>query len=200
MIDGIAWDFDFTRSQRPLLPLLDSDLNGGDIDAQWTVLDLFGEEDYAEGGGASPLLGVHRETGQIFGLDVERESSQMFLLNSDADRFIRTFLLFDDVLRAGKLPAGDVAKRAREVDPGTFQGSEWQELAEYLKFLEDSPSGLSSTETYGAVVADASHCSRVIGWIGSSFFFDRSAFRAGSCLVAHASKSFTTSVSSLVSA
>jgi len=136
MIDGIAWDFDFTRSQRPLLPLLDSDLHAGDINAEWTVLDLFGEEDYAEGGGASPLLGVHRETGQIFGLDVERESSQMFLLNSDADRFIRTFLLFDDVIRAGKLSVADVAERAREIDPATFHGSEWQELAEYLKFLE----------------------------------------------------------------
>ena len=52
----------------------------GDLEPEWSALDLFGEEDYAEGGGASPFLGVHRSSGKIFGLDVERDSSEMFLL------------------------------------------------------------------------------------------------------------------------
>src|SRR5216117_2705717 len=106
LVNRSPLDFDFSRSQRPLQPLLASEVNG-DLEPEWSALDLFGEEDYAEGGGASPFLGVHRSSGQIFGLDVERESSQMFLLNSDDDRFIRTFLLFDEVVRAGKLPAAD---------------------------------------------------------------------------------------------
>jgi hypothetical protein len=131
-LKGTPWDFDFSLSQHRLQPLISTDLNGCDIEKEWTDLYIFGTEDYAQGGGASPFLAVHRDTGQIFGLDVERESAQMYLLNSDVDRFIRTFLLFDGVLRLRTLPPAVAAERASAVDPDGFARSDWRGLANYL--------------------------------------------------------------------
>lgn len=130
LVNRTPLDFDFSRSQRPLKPLLASEVNG-DLEPEWSVLDLFGEEDHAEGGGASPFLGVHRNSGQIFGLDVERESSEMFLLNSDVDRFIKTFQRFDSVLREGSR-SGDLHASLHEIDPEVFEVSEWRLLVDCL--------------------------------------------------------------------
>ena len=108
------------------------DVVGSAVEEQWTSLRIFGEEDYAEGGGASPYLGVHSESGEIFGLDLEREMSQMFLLNSDIDRFILTFLVLDRVLRLGGPPEAQIGARLEQIDPGVFEHSEWRLLSDYV--------------------------------------------------------------------
>jgi hypothetical protein len=89
-------------------------------------LRIFGREDFAEGGGASPYLGVHLESGKVFGLDVERQRMQMFLLNSNVDRFIRTFLLLDQTLRLGEPSQEQILVRLSKIDPDAFERSEWR--------------------------------------------------------------------------
>lgn len=138
MIHGTPLDFDFSRAQHPLREIEDRDLNGCDIPEEWTVLRLFGDEDYAEGGGASPFLGVHVETGEIYGLDVERDSAEMFLLNSNVETFIATFQLFDRALRERTLPPGEIASRAEALDPASFRVGEWSDLADYIASDQES--------------------------------------------------------------
>jgi hypothetical protein len=132
LVSGTPLDFDFSRSKAPLRPIVAVDVAGGAVEEQWASLRIFGEEDYAEGGGASPYLGVHSESGEIFGLDVEREISQMFLLNSDIDRFIQTFLALDRVLRTGGPPDAQIGERLEQIDPGAFAHSEWRLLSDYV--------------------------------------------------------------------
>jgi hypothetical protein len=133
LVNGTPLDFDFSRSQSPLRPITASDVVGGPVEEEWTSLRIFGEEDYGEGGGASPYLGVHSGSGEIFGLDVERETSHMFLLNSDVDRFIQTFLALDQALRLGGPPVAQVGERLKQIDPGAFERSEWRLLSDYVK-------------------------------------------------------------------
>ncbi len=102
IICGTPLDFDFSRSRFPLRPIAPMDVNGR-IHEEWRVLYLFGESRYADGGGACPFLGVHRDSGGIFGLDLEREQSQVFLLNSGIERFVRSFHLVDELLSSGSI-------------------------------------------------------------------------------------------------
>ena len=129
LIAGTPLEFDFSRSQRPLKKVYPSDLNGCDIDKEWTALYLFGEENFAEGGGARPWLGVHKDTGEIFGLDIERESSVMFFLNSNITRFVETFRVFNDAIDLGTVAYTAMASVARGIDPLSFDRSEWRVLA-----------------------------------------------------------------------
>ena len=101
------------------------------IEREWTVLYLFGELFY--NGGASPYLGIHRDTGEICGLDVERDDSQIFLLNSDIDRFIRTFQKTDEMLGGSSLLHGVLSKALKEIDPNAFQRSEWRHFSSYVE-------------------------------------------------------------------
>jgi hypothetical protein len=124
-------DFDFSRSSASLSPVTHADVNDiTTIEPEWTLLRIFGQQDYCEGGGATPYLGVHIESGAILGLDLERQDSHIFLLNSDFDRFIRTFLVFDQVLRSGSLSPAQLARRASEIDAAAFPRSDWRLLAE----------------------------------------------------------------------
>ncbi len=132
LVEGCPLDFDFSRARCDLRPLADSDTNGFEIPQEWVPLFLFGEQDYAEGGGATPFLGVHADTGQVFGLDAERESEPVYLLNSDIDKFILTFDVFDRALRQGSLPVKQVPCLAEEIDPTAFAVGEWRDLAEAI--------------------------------------------------------------------
>lgn len=110
-----------------------SDFNSATvIEKEWASLRIFGEDDYAEGGGGSAYLGVHSESGEFFGLDVERHTSEMFLFNSDVDRFIQTFLALDRVLRPGGLADARIRERLKEIDPDAFERSEWRLLCDYV--------------------------------------------------------------------
>lgn len=129
LVDGTPLDFDFSRSQAPLRSVMSGDFNNATvIEKGWTALWIFGDDDYAEGGGASAYLGIHSESGAIFGLDVERETSPMFLLNSNADRFIQTFLALDRVLRPGGVLDPNIEGRLKQIDPDAFEHSEWKLL------------------------------------------------------------------------
>jgi|SRR6266850_4230347 len=123
LIEQTPLDFDFSPSQAPLLNA--NDFLGGPPDQRWTALHIFGEQDYAEGGGATPFLGVHAESGEILGLDLDRDESQIFLLNSNIDLFIKTFLELDEVLRLSRSPQVQIRERLKKIDPGAFERSEW---------------------------------------------------------------------------
>lgn len=129
-IHGTPLDFDFTRAERTLTPLREAEINGT-IEPQWASLFLFGEQDFAEGGGARPFVGIEHNTGQVLGLDVERDASCLFLYSSDLDSFIRTFTLLDEALRSGTPPLDALSTRAASIDV-SFAQSEWAQLLGYL--------------------------------------------------------------------
>lgn len=131
-VKGVPLDFDFSRSRAPLHPVTPNDVNCFGIENDWTLVLLFGEQDFANGGGARPYLGVHRDSGEIFGLDVEREESQVFLLNSNIDRFIRTVQTFGELLRQTPVPRNMLSNALREIDPFAFKHSEWQYFSSHV--------------------------------------------------------------------
>jgi hypothetical protein len=133
LVRGVPLDFDFSRSRASLRPIAPTDLSGCDIEDEWTTLFLFGEEDYADGGGASSYLGVHRDTGEICGLDVEREESQVFILNSNVDRFIQTFQKIDEMLSHTPVASGILSRALMKIDPDAFQHSEWRKFSSYVE-------------------------------------------------------------------
>jgi hypothetical protein len=98
---------------------------------EWFDLLIFGEYDYAEGGGASPWLGISKKDGIIYGLDLERENA-LFLLNSSIERFIRIFHLLNEFLGEGKRLPLDVEARVRAIDPEAYPTSDWRLLVDYL--------------------------------------------------------------------
>jgi len=93
---------------------------------------LFGEADFAEGGGASWLIGVHVGDGTVQGLDLERDGSPLFVMNSDVDSFARTFLTFDDPIRLGRIPLASLQSTLKSLDEPSFEQSQWRLLADFL--------------------------------------------------------------------
>jgi hypothetical protein len=130
-------DWNFSRATQLLRPLPEEDAErwAKVLPPDWRQMLIFGEQDIAEGGGASPFLCVHAQTGQVFGLDVEREQSAAFLLNSTVPAFVNTFLLIDSALRAGDRLPSDMRDRIRAADPGVFEESDWKEMVDYLDEL-----------------------------------------------------------------
>ena len=55
MLEETALDFDFTQAHEGLRHVSTDD-HSGDIEKDWTDLLIFGQSDYAEGGGASPWI------------------------------------------------------------------------------------------------------------------------------------------------
>jgi hypothetical protein len=149
LVRGVPWDFDFSRSRVPLRPIAPTDLNGCNIEDEWTTLYIFGQEDYADGGGASPYLGVHLDTGEICGLDVERDESQVFILNSNVDRFIRTFQKIDEMLRHTPVAPEVLFRALTGIDPDAFQHSEWRDASSYIE-----------ADTYKSLQATHPDCNR----------------------------------------
>jgi SUKH-4 immunity protein of toxin-antitoxin system len=130
-IDKTPYDLDFSRSRKPLRPISPEEA-GDDIAPDWASLLLFGETDFASGGGAAPFIGAHRETGEVYGLDIELDANEMFLFNSNVNAFIETFHLFDQALRLHTRKVSELDQAARSVDPAVFQKSDWRLLLEQL--------------------------------------------------------------------
>jgi len=128
----VRWDF--SRAAQPLHPLAEDDAAGWKdlLPSDWRQILIFGEEDVADGGGASPILGIHQKTREVLGIDVEREPSAVFLLNSSVPAFVATFLLLEKVLGCGGELPRDLRDRVRNLDPGVFERSEWREWVAYL--------------------------------------------------------------------
>jgi hypothetical protein len=98
MIDSTPLDFEFTVGRLGVRSLPDEVL---DADTESSELLAFGEQDFAEGGGARSWLCVRDRDGSIHGFDLEREKP-MFLPNSSVERFIATFLFLNDYLARKK--------------------------------------------------------------------------------------------------
>lgn len=128
----------FGRARSELRPISNDDLTGFEIPREWLCLYLFGDQDWDDGGGSMPFLGVHEETGQVFGLDVESESRPVYLLNSDVEKFVAMFNLFDRALRQKTVPIEQLAPLAQAIDPEVFvPDREWYSLADYVALDDD---------------------------------------------------------------
>jgi hypothetical protein len=128
----VRWDF--SRAAQPLQPIPEDDAAEWTevLPADWRQILIFGEEDVADGGGASPLLGIHAQTAEVLGLDVERERSAVFLPNSSVPAFVETFLILDKALGPGGRWSSDLRDRLHTLDPGAFERSDWRLLVDYL--------------------------------------------------------------------
>lgn len=127
MLDGTPLDFEFTVALQGLRSLPDDVLRFDD--GTWSDLLVFGEYDYAEGGGANPFLCVRAGDGSVCGLDVERDTA-IFPLNSSVDGFVATFRMLDSHLAQGKPLPPDCASQLRTIDPGIDPDSDWIVLVE----------------------------------------------------------------------
>ncbi len=128
-------EFDFTRALAPLEPVALLGLVGREVAAEWRALRLFGEQRYGSGGGASPLLGIHEENGEIWALDAESDAPLIFV-NSDQRCFIESFLVLDRALPARPSAMDQLAAKLAEIDPAGFERSDWRLLLAYLRGLE----------------------------------------------------------------
>jgi len=86
-------DWDFSRAAHPLeaLPEDHAQTLAAILPNDWRELLIFGEDDYAEGGGAQSFLTVHTRTGEVFGVDGERDAP-VYFLSSSVTAFVETFL------------------------------------------------------------------------------------------------------------
>lgn len=129
-------DHDFSRATRHLAPISPHEMVG-DLEPEWSGILLFCEQDYSDGGGASPFLGVDAESWEVFGLDVERDHKPIFFLNTNIDAFVDSFLIMDSFLREGKqVPLPTLQEQLRAADPSGWPASDWRLLAEHLVELE----------------------------------------------------------------
>lgn len=129
-IKGTPLDYDFSAARKGLRPLPEDTFDSAE--KKWLDLLIFGDYDYAEGGGAHPFLGIRKTDGAVYGLDVERAGEAMFLLNSSIERFIRTFLFLNKYLGKGRRLPTDVEARMREIDPEIYPASDWKLLVDHL--------------------------------------------------------------------
>jgi hypothetical protein len=132
MLRGTPLDFDFSIDHYALRQVTDSDVVGGPVPEEWSDCRLIGMYDYDEGGGASPWIAIRKSDGFVCGLDVERDEQTTFIFNSSLDRFIRTFNLLDQYLRAGRELPPDIASRVGALDPEAFPLSDWRKLIELI--------------------------------------------------------------------
>jgi SUKH-4 immunity protein len=130
MINGTPLDFDFSVAGHGLRRLPDEAIEAGDVEA--SDLLLFGEQDFAEGGGACPWLCVRKRDGSVYGFDPERDKP-MFLLNTSIERFIATFRLLDEHLGSNAELPSDCESRLRAIDPDAYRRSDWRSLVECLR-------------------------------------------------------------------
>jgi hypothetical protein len=131
LILGTPLDFDFSRATRPLTRLSKDEVQGS-LEPEWQDIFVFGEQSVAEGGGATPFIGVHGTSGTIRGIDLEREGESTYLINSSIESYIATFRLLDRALRLASIPLEDVSIQAATIDPSAFPISEWRHLLDYL--------------------------------------------------------------------
>ncbi len=129
-LHGTNLSFDFSRAQVPLQTIADNEFVG-EPDAQWEALLVFGEQDYANGGGACVLLTIDCRDGTVHGLDLEREQP-VFLLNSTVSAFVATFIVLDEYFKNDVACSPDLMMQLKEADASAYQRSEWRLFAEQL--------------------------------------------------------------------
>ena len=131
-INDVPLIFDFAWARNKLEPISRSFLSCK-IEEAWETLYVFGDQDYAESGGAKAAITVDSKTGTIFGFDLERTNDNIiFFINSDIDKYIESFKLFDTVLRNNETSKGQLEKELQEIDPKGYQRSDWVPLAKHI--------------------------------------------------------------------
>lgn len=129
MVEGEPLDFEFTVGRCGLYRLSE----GVVADTGTAACDLlvFGEQDYAEGGGSRSWLCVRERDGAVYGFDPELEEP-LVLLNSSVPRFVATFQTLDGYLSKDAALPPDCHGRLRGIDPEAYQDSDWRLLVECL--------------------------------------------------------------------
>jgi len=128
-LNDVPFDHDFSRAESVLKPLGATE-GGGVAHSRWSDILVFGRQNYASGGGASPFVGVHCGSWEVLELDVESEVEVSFY-NTDVDAFVASFLAFDQVVRGDRSTASlDATLEA--CDPSGWGRSVWRQLAEQL--------------------------------------------------------------------
>ena len=128
VLQGTPLDYDFSAGHSGVRPPSTEQLPPEVIDPDARALLIFGEYDFAQGGGANPFLGVRSSDGAVLGLDLEREDSPLFPLNSSIERFVRTFSLLDNYLARGGAAPADIDEQLAAIDPEAYGTSEWRDL------------------------------------------------------------------------
>ena len=131
LLDGATLDFQFTVSRLGLRRLREEERPSDD--APSNELLVFGEQDFAEGGGAHPWLCARMPDGWICGFDPDNDDDPVFLLNSSAERFVATFRVLNEYLASGAPLPPDCSTRLQAIDPEAYPSSDWRELAEHLE-------------------------------------------------------------------
>jgi hypothetical protein len=130
MIDGAPLDFDFSFAGHGLRELPDGSIVASDA-AGFDLL-VFGEYEFAEGGGARPWLCVCKLDGSVYGFDPEREDPK-FLLNSSIERFVATFQLLNEHLGKNEELPSDCESQLSAIDLEAYPRSDWRLLLECLR-------------------------------------------------------------------
>lgn len=139
MLGEIPLGFDFSVGRGGPRPLSDEDVYGG-LEESWADLLVFGECNYADGGGARPWLAIRRADGAVCSLDVEARDA-ISVYNTSIERFIRTFALLDSSLGAGRPLPPETEDRVREIDPEGYDSSEWCGLIDHVRDCEREAGG-----------------------------------------------------------
>jgi len=134
VVAHMSADYDFSTDKFGLSPVSKANffLAGEPMPEEWKKLRKFGEVDYCDGGGARPLLTISEDTGEVYGLDIEREGRELYVLNSSIHQFFAVFDLLDPYLsKEQELPL-NILDQIRNVDPNCYERSDWKELVEYI--------------------------------------------------------------------
>jgi hypothetical protein len=128
MLGETPLDFNFLNKSYDFRQLNESDIVGGPLPIEWSNHLVFGEYDFADGGGASPWVAVQKDHGSVWGLDIERTPETKVCFNSSINRFISTFQVLNKYLCSGKSLTKDLIQQVNDFDPDVFPASAWQEI------------------------------------------------------------------------
>ena len=132
-INRTPLDYNFVVAHESLYEVSDDLLcMVGPAEKEWFELLIFGDYDYAEGGGAHPWLCVRKSDGAIYGLDVERENAA-FLLNSSLEGFIGTFQFLNGYFGNAKQLPSNVNAHLRRINPEAYPESDWRLLINCIR-------------------------------------------------------------------
>ena len=129
---GTPLDWDFSVKRSALRPL-DKAAYDFPLRPAWLTLLMFGEYDYAEGGGAHPFVGIRSTDGAVFGLDFERDRKPMFPLNSSLDAFVDTFHALDAYLGKGRRLPEDIDRSLHAIDRTAYARSDWKPFVVFVR-------------------------------------------------------------------
>jgi hypothetical protein len=130
MVQETPLDYDFSAGVRGPAPLRQRSYDFP-LEPEWLELLIFGEYDYAEGGGAHPFLGVHRKSGVVYALDFERDTP-LVILNSGLEAFVKTFEAIDaDLTKPAQLPR-QIGKTLKVIDPSVYDRSDWKSFVTFV--------------------------------------------------------------------